>query len=165
MKNTWSWLEELTQHARNQGVREIVWLERDDDLSVAKDIYGADPDMDMNWLGFYCKKSQVTFVHLPNIMGDSNWQFRRYGGILLSFKDDYSMPYPANSKEETYEHLAFFVLCHELQHHLQHQAHRLDEPLEKLEIEADVVASDCLLSFKELNHLEEVKQILLVQTA
>lgn len=116
--------------------------------------------MDTDWSGFYCGSRKVILINLINLKLDSKWLFHRYGGPTLTTETDQKVISVVKNEEESWEQLAFISICHELQHHVQCKQNRLNEPLEQLELEAEVIGSKCLLSFKKSGNLNEVKKML-----
>ena len=156
----WSWMSELTDFAKSQGVREFIWLETEEAYASAREEYDREEyDSPISWLGFFCPEREVILINLYGLKLDSKWQFHRYGGPLLDVEDDPCAYFPSTNEEDAWDKLTFKTFCHELQHFIQCKHGRLGESLALLESEAETVAINCLLTFKQCGHLDEVKRL------
>lgn len=168
LEKQWSWTEELTQFALEQGVNKVIWIEQQEELQNIKKEYQTDG----YWSGFYCVERKVILINLLALKSQSKWEFYRYGGLLLTTEtNDNSLDalsvYEMKSEEEALEKLSLLTLCHEIQHYIQDKQNRLGEPLEHLgtedlELEAETVGSKCLLSFKQHGNLNGIKDLLAI---
>ena len=163
LEKQWSWTEELTQFALEQGVNKVIWIEQQEELQNIKKEYQTDG----YWSGFYCVERKVILINLLALKSQSKWEFYRYGGLLLTTEtNDNSLDalsvYEMKSEEEALEKLSLLTLCHEIQHHIQNEHKRLEEEVDTLELEAEAIGSKCLLSFKKCGNLNEIKEILTI---
>ena len=163
LEKQWSWTEELTQFALEQGVNKVLWLEQEEAIENAMEKY----EIDGYWVGSYSIIEKVILINLLALKSQSKWEFYRYGGLLLITEtNDNSLDalsvYEMKSEEEALEKLSLLTLCHEIQHHIQNEHKRLEEEVDTLELEAEVIGFKCLFNFKQHGNLNGIKDLLAI---